>query len=378
MSEYQYYEFVAVDRPLDAEARAALRQISSRAQITANSFKNEYNWGDLKADPRTLLGRYFDLMYYTGFWSIRQFAMRVPASLIDRAAIDAFGIDDAFLRIKDDGDNLIIDVQLTDLSLEGAEDESDWLASLAPLRTAVMSGDLRFFYLLWLMQVGFEDFVPDDAPEPLPGIAPVDKALSAWAEFLDIDPSLLAAAAERGTPAAEPDSAAVDAFLHELGAAEKHAILRSVYEGGATHLTVDLRRRCRAAVGGGTPTEPRRSAGELRDAMQRAAAAEREQQRLRKEAEQRRKAEAEAKARAARLARLSGREAQAWTKVEELIEQRNRTSYDEAIVLIGDLRELLPSDAFAGRIERLRLRHGGKRVFIRQLIDLCRDTPSLD
>ena len=367
MSEYQYYEFLAVDRPLDADARAALRTISSRAQITATSFSNEYNYGDLKANPLTLLGRYFDLMFYTGFWSVRQFAMRVPARLIDRAAIEAFNIDGEFLRIKQSGDTLIIDVPLSDLSLDEGDDEPHWMSALTPLRAAVMSGDLRFFYLLWLMQVGFGDVIPDDVPEPLPGIAPLDGALSAWADFLQIDPNLLRAAAERGGPAVEPDDAAVDAFLQSLDAAEKLAILQGIYQGNGAHIAADLRRRCRASVGASAADEPRRSAGELRAAVQRVAAAQAEKQRLRDEAEQRRKAELDARIKAARLARLSGREAQAWIKVEELIEQRNRKGYDEAVTLIQDLRELVSTDEFASRVERMRVRHGTKRVFIAQL-----------
>jgi hypothetical protein len=50
MSEYQYYEFQAIDRPLDRAAQDALRSISSRARITATSFTNHYEWGDLKGD----------------------------------------------------------------------------------------------------------------------------------------------------------------------------------------------------------------------------------------------------------------------------------------------------------------------------------------
>ena len=38
MSEYQYYEFLALDRPLTAKQRAELRSISSRAEITATRF----------------------------------------------------------------------------------------------------------------------------------------------------------------------------------------------------------------------------------------------------------------------------------------------------------------------------------------------------
>jgi len=60
MSEYQYYEFQALDRPLTRDEQAYLRALSTRARITPTSFTNEYNWGDFKGDPRKLVARYFD------------------------------------------------------------------------------------------------------------------------------------------------------------------------------------------------------------------------------------------------------------------------------------------------------------------------------
>jgi hypothetical protein len=36
MSEYQYYEFLALDRPLTEEQLTELRSLSSRAEITAS------------------------------------------------------------------------------------------------------------------------------------------------------------------------------------------------------------------------------------------------------------------------------------------------------------------------------------------------------
>jgi hypothetical protein len=60
MSEYQYYEFLAIDRPLTAEETRALRSLSTRAQITPVSFTNEYNWGDFKGNPDKLMHRYFE------------------------------------------------------------------------------------------------------------------------------------------------------------------------------------------------------------------------------------------------------------------------------------------------------------------------------
>ena len=60
MSEYQCYEFVALDRQLTAKQMTELRAISTRAEITPTRFWNEYEWGDLKADSAKLLERYFD------------------------------------------------------------------------------------------------------------------------------------------------------------------------------------------------------------------------------------------------------------------------------------------------------------------------------
>ena len=60
MSEYQYYDFKAIDRALTKTEMAALRAVSTRAVITSTSFTNHYEWGDLKADPLKLLEKYFD------------------------------------------------------------------------------------------------------------------------------------------------------------------------------------------------------------------------------------------------------------------------------------------------------------------------------
>ena len=46
MSEYQYYEFLAIDKPLTDAQRAKLRKLSSRAEITSTRFTNEYSFGD--------------------------------------------------------------------------------------------------------------------------------------------------------------------------------------------------------------------------------------------------------------------------------------------------------------------------------------------
>jgi hypothetical protein len=78
VSEYQYYDFRAIDRPLTRKEMAALRSISTRAAIAATSFTNHYEWGDLKANPSKLLETYFDAFVYVANWGTHEFCIRLP------------------------------------------------------------------------------------------------------------------------------------------------------------------------------------------------------------------------------------------------------------------------------------------------------------
>jgi hypothetical protein len=68
MSEYQYYEFRTIDRPLTDRQMRELRAVSTRAVISRMTFSNHYEYGDLKANPRDLLVRYFDASLYFANW----------------------------------------------------------------------------------------------------------------------------------------------------------------------------------------------------------------------------------------------------------------------------------------------------------------------
>ena len=59
MSEYQYYEFLALDQPLTAEQRAELWSISTRAEGYPNVFSKRF--GELRAQHErkpSLLNRF--------------------------------------------------------------------------------------------------------------------------------------------------------------------------------------------------------------------------------------------------------------------------------------------------------------------------------
>ena len=78
MSEYKYYEFIAIDEPLTPKQMAELRACSSRANITPTSFVNEYHWGDLKGDPIEWMRRYFDVHVYVANWCTFVLCLRLP------------------------------------------------------------------------------------------------------------------------------------------------------------------------------------------------------------------------------------------------------------------------------------------------------------
>ena len=84
MSEYQYYEFLSIDRPLNENEMAELRALSTRATITPVSFTNEYNWGDFKGDPDELMQRYFDAHVYVANWMTAIFMVRLPIEALTR------------------------------------------------------------------------------------------------------------------------------------------------------------------------------------------------------------------------------------------------------------------------------------------------------
>lgn len=82
VSEYQYYEFQAIDRPLGKDEQATLRACSTRARISASRFVNEYHWSGLKADPMKWMKEYFNAHVYLSNFGSRSFHLRFPLALL--------------------------------------------------------------------------------------------------------------------------------------------------------------------------------------------------------------------------------------------------------------------------------------------------------
>ncbi|WP_315836069.1 hypothetical protein [Bradyrhizobium prioriisuperbiae] len=375
MSEYQYYEFQAVDRPLTEADRAELRKLSSRARITATSFTNDYQWGDFKGDPAKLMARWFDLHLYVANWGSHRLMIRLPLRLVDRRHLDDLlrGVDGATLTAA--GEHLVLDIIREEVeSDEEWDDGAGWLAALAPLRTAVLSGDLRLFYLLWLMAVE-DGTIADDVPEPLPGIGPMTGALDALADFLGIAQDLIDVVTEGGVGPADDamPQASVRKLIAGLSDNDKTSLLARVFA-GEPHVASELRALLRKRQTPRPPAARARTAGELRagaDAMHEAREQQRKEQRA---TEERRQAAAQARAERTRLDAIRTRGEAAWHEVETEIQRSNAGAYARAANLLRDLKAIAEADGtatdFSRRLSALRTRHARKERFIARLAEL--------
>lgn len=358
MSEYQCYEFVALDRPLTAKQMAELRAISTRAEISPTRFWNEYQWGDLKAAPAKLMERYFDAHLYFANWGTHRLMLRIPKARVDLKALKRYFVGRHAARLTNTSEHLLLDLGSDAEEPEYDEQSQGSLAALSPLRSELMCGDLRPAYLAWLLAVS-ADGVDDNAEEPpVPaGLAELTASQAAMVEFLRIDVDLVAAAAS-GSPAAAEDAAPLRRWLAALSVKEKDAWLRRAVDEPDVALGGELLRAFQATTKG-EHSAPR-TVGDLR-----ALADTRRVEREKAQAARARKAKAAADAaRQRHLTKLARDVEGAWAKLEKLVEA---SDYHVAVTLAVDLRDLATRDAaladFARRFGALRKRQVRRRGF---------------
>ena len=152
---------------------------------------------------------------------------------------------------------------------------------------------------------------------------------------------------------------------------EKADLLLRVVDGDS-HVAFELRNRVRKK---NPASAVRRTAGMLRLRAKEIAEARERAEAERREAERRRQAAEAEKARRARLKILKQRDASSvWREIEQEIERRNPTGYDNAMSLLFDLQALAVEegnqDNFQRRLGSIRGRHEKKHKFIERLSEL--------
>ncbi|AHE98255.1 hypothetical protein [Thioalkalivibrio paradoxus] len=387
MSEYQYYEFSAVDRPLSPREQTELRRYSSRARITPGGFVNEYHWGDLKADPLALMQHYFDAHVYSANWGTCRLLLRLPRScfddgmLADYAALtprdDLSGYPSPF-RALDCAEHWILDWWFNDESRSRQrfwidDDGPGWMARLLPLREELLRGDTRPLYLGWLARVSEGEFDAEEPEPPRPaGLGALTPAQQALAEFLLLDPDLVAAAAVASPELPSPQAAEldVDAWLATQTADALRAPLRLMLLGQPLAAERRLHGEFLAWQRKQHPMLPgsdRRTLAEIEAGVEAARS-------LRLEREREARAAEEAKRQAERARYLSTVAQQAdgvWDEIDTLLERRSGAAYDEALQRLQDLAEALQAaerePEFRRNLQKLLAAHGGRPAWMKRL-----------
>ena len=353
MSEYQYYEFQAIDRPLHESEQAEISRLSRRVALTPRQAVFTYSYGDFPSNPITVLTKYFDAMLYLANWGTKQLVFRFPRSLVDAETLAPYCFPDV-ISTSVTKNALLLDICFDEEGGGSWIEGEGWLSALIPLRQDILRGDFRVLYLAWLKAAALTPEFEEDEDQlepPVPAhLQTLTAPLNAFVELLEFDQDLIAVASEASAVPHEAGQPELETWVAALPEAERIDFLVRLAR-GEPHVDVQLMQRLRALAaeqsGQHEQFAPhRRRISELLAAAQERAERRRKQQR--QEAE---------KTRLRRLDELAPKAPQVWEQVVALIEKKQVKAYDEAVKLLLELRELAQHirqmDGFKARINRI-------------------------
>ena len=378
MSEYQLYEFLALDRPLSAEDLAYVRTLSSRVQPTPTQATFTYSYSSFPGDPLKLLAKHYDVMLYLANWGSKQLAFRFPKTAIDSQALQpyAFGVEE--IEQTTVGQYVILNITFHEEEGLGWIDDEGQIASFAPLRDDILRGDVRALYLAWLASASRSAGTGDEADEcdgaeedaadgddliepPVPpGLGQLSAPLRAFVEFFDIDQDLVGAAAT-ASPALKATTEPIERWVPLLPELERNSLLVRAARGEP--IGAELLRRLRE-VGGAQRPAASGAAPRSFSAIVAAAEVVRQQRQAREQ-------QAAERARLAKLDALAQREQQVWAQLPGLLAERKASGYEAAVAHLADLRDLAvhrgQRAAFAARLSDLLAPYASSAALQRRL-----------
>jgi hypothetical protein len=365
MSEYQYYEFQAVDRPLSSADQTYLRGLSSRASVSATRASFVYSYGDFRGDPKKVLDRCFDMMLYVANFGTRQLMFRFPKNLVKPEVFKPYYIKHC-ISVSTTEKSVILDITMN------AEDYYTWidddgvpLGGLVALREELLQGDFRALYLAWLRS-GFSEDIdadPEEMVEPPvpPNLKKLSPALKEFAEFFMVDEDLIAAAATESA-SAQATSEPVEEWLAALSDTERNSYLLRAINGEA-HIGAELLLHLRSRYGQKktpTGTDAQRTLAELIEIA-------RNKQKVREQKER----QAAEKAQRKRLEAIAPKAESLWQEISQLVELKQAGPYDRAVAHLKDLRDVAVMqgtvDAFGDRLQALREQYSNRPGLITRL-----------
>ncbi len=349
MSEYQYVEFQAVDRPLNDKQLAFAERQSSRAEVSRRSLTVEYHYSDFRGDVEGLLRNGFDVFLHYANYGVREIRLRLPDGLPFEKAVWSEFVDDERLTWSKDAKGKGGILALCPYHESGELDEAwefdQYVDAAVHIRERLMAGDLRALYLLWLCAADDDNNDPDETIEPsVPhGMAELAGPSENLLTFFGLDTLLLKAAGEgvENAPASASQDKILEDWVRSLSTEQSKSLLtRFLVEDSQAAKAATIAEILEAQSPTSWPTtKKKRTFSQLLDICKVLRSEENIIRQQEADAKAKREAAKTEKERQARMKEMVASPATWLTKAEKLADARGTDNYKAAADILADLRE---------------------------------------
>jgi hypothetical protein len=374
MSEYQYYEFAAIDGPISDEGLRYARGCSSRAEVSPFRWRNVYHFGDFHGSVDTLL-KYYDAHFYIANWGTVRLGLALPEGCLKPEMIEPYlhggEHSENTLTTKQVGGRRIIWWERNEEGGWGWTEGEGIIDQLVGIREELMRGDYRALFLGWLA-----DFDPDEWRDPkdrgvLPpipaGLDDLSPAQDALIEQFPVNPDALAAAAGQ-SQASMPDRIPMAKVLEDIPVSEMQVFLARVAQGDGSRVMAELNRL--------TYPDAETPAGAAMSCTDFAAKTIdlRETRRRRETEAAAVKRKREEEARRCHLTTVLQRADTIWAGLDALMDQKIASAYNQAAAQLQELRDAHAQagddQRFHAKLAAFRERYARRPAMMRRLQDL--------
>ncbi|MEG4010827.1 MULTISPECIES: hypothetical protein [unclassified Microcoleus] len=382
MSEYQYYEFQSVDRPLTQSEQEALSKLSSRAQISSSKAIFVYSYGDFPGQEKQVLIKYFDAMFYIANWGSLQLMFRFPKGLIDIELMRQYCVED-IVEVSEINNFVILEISINEEEgFDGWIEGEGNLSSLIGLRQEILQGDYRLLYLAWLKGITYLDELDDEdederddddenddenddreelEPPVPPNFGKLSSSLQAFIDIFEVDEHLLKTAISASVTKDSIPESSIKEAIKKLERSEVDTFLLRLLK-GESNLSIELGKKLSGMIEVRQEENPGK-----RTIRQLLASAKKEEKKEEYRIEQEAKA-----ARIRDLEALAKRETAAWEEIDALIQKGTSNSYDQVVPLLLKLRDLADYQKqqikFLTRLQELHNKYSSRSGLKRRLL----------
>jgi hypothetical protein len=154
VSEFQYYEFHAIDKPLSLEAQEEVSSMSSRVKLSPKKAVFSYSYGDFRYKEEKVVIDYFDFMFYMANWGQVRIILKFPVEIVDFDLLKRYKIRtaDSFIeeiRVYKESGYVLVDINYSE------EEGGGWIEEnmgnqIVEIRREIIERDYRSLFLIWL------------------------------------------------------------------------------------------------------------------------------------------------------------------------------------------------------------------------------------